>query len=83
MLQYGYCAIRGPIKGGQSVECRGQIFGNVTCRLVEMRVSSVELDLSRMWSTPELIKGSGILSIPKGLLKRDIFGNLNKFWGTS
>ena len=23
----------GPMKGGQSVECQGHIFGNVTCRL--------------------------------------------------
>ncbi len=27
------CVLLGPMKGGQSVECQGKIFGNVACQL--------------------------------------------------
>ncbi len=32
------CSCKGPIKGGQSVECQGKIFCNVECRLQNVSV---------------------------------------------
>ncbi len=30
---FGMISLLGPMKGGHSVECQGQIFGNVACQL--------------------------------------------------
>ena len=38
--------VLGPMKGGQSVECQGQIFGNVVCQLEN---GSVECRLNILW----------------------------------